>query len=382
MAYLIFGLAVLGHTTLWISVINRLHARPWPESLLRKVRHLHDVCVLLFPILLVIGAGWLGPQLLRGGSWLSLDWLWITVFGVCGSGCVWLAFVVVRHWLERSPRQLTSETSHGIDVAAELGERPISPGPYHVLATIPWNEQFTLEVTRKTFTLPRLPEGLDGMRIWHLSDWHFLGTIERRYYERVVREIQTESADLFCFTGDLIDRMECLDWLDTTFATLDAPAGKLFILGNHDWNQRPEEVRERMQTAGWIDVASRVESLTIRGIPIAVGGDETPWMGTEPDFSSVPESTFRLLLSHTPDNLARARRAKIDLMLSGHTHGGQVRLPLIGPVFSPSRSGVRYASGTFWKSPTLLHVSRGLAGQHPLRWNCRPEVTLITLRRG
>ena len=68
-------------------------------------------------------------------------------------------------------------------------------------------------------------------------------------------------------------------------------------------------------------------------------------------------------------------------MLSGHNHGGQIVLPVLGPVYSPSRFGVKYAAGTFHEPPTLLHVSRGLSGRYPLRWNCLPEVTRIVLRR-
>jgi predicted MPP superfamily phosphohydrolase len=69
-------------------------------------------------------------------------------------------------------------------------------------------------------------------------------------------------------------------------------------------------------------------------------------------------------------------------MLAGHNHGGQVRIPVIGSVMVPSRTGRRYDGGSFFEPPTLLHVSRGLAGQHPLRYNCRPEVTKIILRAG
>ena len=69
-------------------------------------------------------------------------------------------------------------------------------------------------------------------------------------------------------------------------------------------------------------------------------------------------------------------------MLSGHNHGGQIRLPLLGSIFVPSRYGRRFDAGTFEEPPTVLHVSRGLAGQHPLRINCRPEVTRLVLRAG
>jgi hypothetical protein len=96
--------------------------------------------------------------------------------------------------------------------------------------------------------------------------------------------------------------------------------------------------------------------------------------------SDCPAGPFRLCLSHTPDNIAWARRAGIDLMLSGHVHGGQIRFPVIGSMLVPSRYGRRYDCGVFAEGPTLLHVSRGLSGEHPLRYGCRPEVTRITLR--
>ena len=101
-------------------------------------------------------------------------------------------------------------------------------------------------------------------------------------------------------------------------------------------------------------------------------------MGAHPEFSGDAQA-FRILLSHTPDHIAWARAQGVDLMLSGHNHGGQIVLPVIGPVFAPSRFGVRYAGGAFWLEPTLLYVSRGLAGRHPLRINCPPELTRIVL---
>jgi len=77
-----------------------------------------------------------------------------------------------------------------------------------------------------------------------------------------------------------------------------------------------------------------------------------------------------------------ARRAGIDLMLSGHVHGGQIRFPVIGSVLVPSIYGRRYDCGLFHEAPTVLHVSRGLSGDQPLRFGCKPEATLLTLRAG
>jgi predicted MPP superfamily phosphohydrolase len=104
-------------------------------------------------------------------------------------------------------------------------------------------------------------------------------------------------------------------------------------------------------------------------------------MGGHPEFPT-REATepFRILLSHTPDNYPWARANAVDLMLSGHNHGGQIRLPLFGAIHTPSSFGTKYAGGTFWEAPTLLHVSRGVSGRHPWRWNCLPELTRLVLR--
>jgi predicted MPP superfamily phosphohydrolase len=102
-------------------------------------------------------------------------------------------------------------------------------------------------------------------------------------------------------------------------------------------------------------------------------------MGQHPDWSQVPADAFRLFLCHTPDHIQWARSQQVDLMLSGHNHGGQVVLPVLGPVYSPSIYGTRYASGVFWEEPTLLYVSRGISGRHPLRWRCPPELTKLVL---
>jgi predicted MPP superfamily phosphohydrolase len=88
------------------------------------------------------------------------------------------------------------------------------------------------------------------------------------------------------------------------------------------------------------------------------------------------------LLAHSPDQLSWARRGDGDLMLAGHTHGGQIRLPLIGPVFSPTRDGVQFAAGLFHAPPTILNVSRGLSAELPLRMNCAPEIIHLTLHCG
>lgn len=371
---------VLGHTTLWITFVNRVHALPVSCQALRRFRHLHDVMIPVFPVILIWRVGWSGPALLWGGRWSELGPAWTGILLACAGGTVWLGFVALRGLLRRTPAVQLSNHSQRYDIAEDLGYTPIGPGPYQSLARFPWNEQYHLEINEKEFHLPDVPAEWNGLSILHLSDLHFQGPVAQEYFVRVCELAAERPADLVCFTGDLLDKQELTGWLPETVGRLRGKLGSYFILGNHDWYQQPAKTRQALAALGWQDVSSRTLVVEYRGRTLEIGGDETPWMGVPPEFSQKVD--FRMLLCHTPDHVGRARRAGVDLMLSGHNHGGQVRLPLIGPIYSPSRYGCKYSGGTYWEPPTLLHVSRGVSGCHPLRIRCRPEVSRLVLRSG
>jgi Predicted phosphohydrolases len=376
----ILVLLVIGHTILWIAFTNRTHADRWPEPVLHRLRRIHEFAIVLFPPILLWQVGLTGPALLRdGGSWGAVSPIWWGLFAFCILGWLRLFWVLAHKVRTRiSPEELMTVSTR-VDVHRELGARPLAPGPYHSLALLPGNEQFQLEFSYKHLHLPRLPAEWEGLRILHLSDLHFTGVVTEDYYRHCMEVVRRESFDLICLTGDIIDNMDCLPWVERVLGPLEAPLGRYFILGNHDWYQQPNQIRAAISTLGWTDLGSQCLSIQVKGVPMQIAGDETPWMGTHPTFSPGPE--FRLLLSHSPDQIGWACRQKVDLMLSGHTHGGQIKVPVIGPVYSPSLYGCRYADGTFRENPTLMHVSRGLAGKHPLRYRCPPEITLLILHQ-
>jgi predicted MPP superfamily phosphohydrolase len=257
----------------------------------------------------------------------------------------------------------------------------VGDGRYRFLARLPGNETFQLEVSDKEYRIPRLPAEWDGLSILHLSDLHFIGTPDRPYFDEVIDIARSLPTDLVVLTGDLLDRQDLVAWLPTTLGRLSAPLGCWYVLGNHDWYLPDvEAVRRELARLGWRGLGGYCETVTHRGRNLVLCGSERPWMGRQPDLSGSPQGALRLLLSHSPDNIDWAKRHQIDLMLAGHNHGGQVRLPGFGPVYSPSAYGAKYASGVFWEPPTLLYVSRGIGGRHPLRWNCPPELTRLILR--
>ncbi|QDT99354.1 metallophosphoesterase [Gimesia aquarii] len=376
----------VGHAELWIVVINRTHALPIHDVRLKRLRHVLELLMVLFPIVLFLSVGLYTPGVLVGGDWNQLPFWWKPVLFVCALGFLGFLYSGFRHLLYKPPRQQTEHQSELIHIRQRLNQDLIGEGPYHYLAGLPFNQIFSVEFTGKKFELPRLPANWEGLRILHLSDFHFSGTLKREYFIELCRIAQETEPDLIIFAGDLIDEMKCLDWLDDTLSPMQAPLGCFFILGNHDWHQDSLQIRETMMKAGWIDLTTEPFLLEHEGHTLQLAGTEVPWMGAHPELKqpaieegSGAESDFLLLVSHTPDNFHWAVRQGYDLVLSGHTHGGQVRFPLIGPVFTPSLHGTRYASGTFARGSTVLHVSRGVSGIHPLRLFCRPEISLLTL---
>ncbi len=377
---LILLVLVAGHTELVVTLINRVHGLPLPQRFLRQLRHWHDVWVPAFPLLLVWRVGLDGPRVLAGGSWAELGTGWRVYLALCAVGAVGLCVHLVRGRLQRVPSAQVSNHSWTVDMQKRLGRRPVAPGPFRFLTYVPGNEIFRVEVSVKEYRLPRLPKQWDGLSVLHLSDLHFIGTIERAFFEEVVELGAELNCDLAVLTGDLLDHQRLVEWLPTTLGRLSCPLGCYFVLGNHDWSLDPEQTRQWLTDLGWKDAGGRCFLIDHKGSVLALAGTERPWMGRHPDLTRVPAHAFRVLLSHTPDNLAWARRNRVDLMLCGHNHGGQVRLPLVGPVYSPSLHGCMYAGGAYWKEPTLLYVSRGLSGRHPLRLNCQPELTKLVLR--
>jgi hypothetical protein len=186
-------------------------------------------------------------------------------------------------------------------------------------------------------------------------------------------------------TGDICDFTGGIDWIADIFGSLVAPCGKFFVLGNHDLRTRDlPRVRAAMVAVGFADVATAPVALELHGRQVLVAGNERPWIHS-PDpavqlRASAAAQPLRILLSHSPDQFRWAQQRDFDLMLAGHTHGGQIRLPWIGPIVCPSLHGIRYAGGTFFAPPTLLHVSRGISSLLPLRLSCPGEITKLILR--
>ncbi len=365
---------IIGHAELCVTFINRSHSFKIHQGSLVLTRHFIDLFIVAMPFLILILPGWKDPGLLTVGKWTELNSFWKFYFSLCGFGSLGFLFAVMRWNFYQVPSIQKQKHTVMIDISHELNKRPINKGHYHWMSFFPGNQIFEVEFSEQLYELPVPLKDKEELTILHLTDFHYTGVMDLSFYKKVLEHAQDMQADIIFFTGDLIDDPNLNSWIPETLGKLKAPLGCYYILGNHDWYDEPEKPRKILSECGWIDVSSKAIKVPLGESHLELGGLELPWMGTYPEFDTGKENRFRILLSHSPDNFPWAQSQQVDLMLSGHNHGGQVVLPVIGPVFAPSLFGVRFASGVFYQSGTLMSVLRGLSGVHPLRLNCRPEI--------
>jgi hypothetical protein len=380
--------ALLGHGLFWAAVLNRLHAVAMPRWMLDALSGLCLACLVLVPVAFgwwLVAAGFQVFGERRGGeiprpaaaSLLYLLLCWLLAAGNVG----WWIWRALWH---RAPHVLRSHRTRSVVLLPDPAAVMTEEHAHHFLVHLLRNEILRLDVTERVINVPRLPSALDGLSIVHLSDFHFTGKVGKAYFREVVRLANQLQPDLVAVTGDLVDKSRCIDWIPETLGQLRGRHGVYFVLGNHDLRVDTGRLRRVLSQSGLIDLGGRLLPLSIRGEPVVLAGNELPWLAPAADMSRCPPPSggrpLRIVLSHSPDQLDWAVAHDVDLLLAGHTHGGQIRFPLVGAILTPSRQGVKYASGVFHAPPTIMHVTRGVSGNFPLRLNCPPEMAHLVLR--
>ena len=221
------------------------------------------------------------------------------------------------------------------------------------------------------------------LKLAQISDLHVHRRPQQSALARAIPILQGLGADLIAITGDLVestssDAAGCMALLDE----LEAPLGVYACPGTHEY--LPEGGPPPELFGGSLEVLSdRSVPLTHRGASFWLGGfDDATYTDGNFDrtFRDVPPGATTILLSHSPDHIYDAAERGIDLMLSGHTHGGQLCLPGIGALMTNTRYGRRFAHGLFRVGPTQMYVNAGLGTVIArVRFLCPPEITLLSV---
>jgi predicted MPP superfamily phosphohydrolase len=251
-------------------------------------------------------------------------------------------------------------------------------------------EPLLTETTELSLTYKDLDADAPPIRVVHITDTH----IERNSYREaaLVRRVNALEPDIIVLTGDYLNLSRLADptsaehWRQLV-SQLDAPYGIYATRGSVE--PTPAYMRSLVEgtTITWLE--QETAQLYIRGQEVTLVGvacshnQELDRARLQEALTDIPPSAFTLLLYHSPDLIAEAAEAKIDLYLGGHTHGGQLRLPLIGPIVTGSAYGRQYVNGLFERDQTRMYISRGLGfegGPAPrARFLCRPELVSLEL---
>lgn len=241
-----------------------------------------------------------------------------------------------------------------------------------------------LEVVLARVPVPRLPPAFDGTRIVHVSDLHVGPLVGREQVRAAVDEVNGLNPDIVAITGDMVQSLggEETAILEEELARLSVPLGVYAVLGNHDhWNDA-DAVTAALRRAGIVVLRNSATTVARGGETIAIAGVDdvaTNHADLSAAMAGVSSDARVILLAHEPDFAdTAAADSRVALQLSGHSHGGQVCIPRL-PRILP-RLGRKYPSGLYQIEALWLYTNRGIGTAYlPIRFNCRPEVTVVEL---
>jgi uncharacterized protein len=388
--FVLFTMCLIGHTGFWLACFNRINATGISRSTIKRTEKCIVLSWAIIPLLIAV-FHWKAF-----GSWLAAEqgiWDlpgWVALYGIA---CILFVLVVGPFWLATrfplkfQPDRLMDTQLHRWNTVEEIGDSIFRGRVCRLSSRLPFNQIGHLELSIKRLDFPQISKLGRPLKIGHISDLHLTGYMANDYYTFALEQVMQHKPDMIVLSGDIIDYDHMLPHVEPILSRLRAPFGCYFLLGNHDRRiLDPAGFRDLLVNLGWHDVGMKSTSIRIENGQLYLVGNEKPWFpnaheawseSDDPAFR--PEWELRIAVAHSPDQFGWAVDLNADLMLCGHTHGGQARFPIIGPIVAPSWHGSKFASGLFLRENTLMHVSRGLSGVHPLRFRCMPEVSVLEL---
>lgn len=253
-------------------------------------------------------------------------------------------------------------------------------------------EPNNIQIEKINIEMANLPESFNDAKIVHLTDFHSHGFNKR---EKMVLEMVDQLKPDFVFiTGDFIDRTtQDINSVQKFWQELgNQYQGRIFgVLGNHEYQNKNTDsisLEESLEKSKIVILDNENQKIFQGDEYIYLIGVDDPDTGNDnlkKAVVAIEKDIPKILLAHSPDivnDFGSLKEEKIDLILAGHTHGGQIKIPFIRPFWTPTKNRGKYASGLFGIEDTYLYVNRGIGlSTLPIRFNCPPEITLIELRK-
>lgn len=249
------------------------------------------------------------------------------------------------------------------------------------LAAYSLSENSTIAVRRHTVQIPNLPREFEGFNILHISDLHSKWFGDKQEY--LLETINEHKFDIVVITGDLVNKRD--PKVEPAISLIEGLKEKsiFFVPGNHEWLSG-YTIKEPLESLG-VHILENISFKFGKGNShIWISGVDDPYLGKDDlnkCLSQIDDNEPNILLAHAPNIFNKASMLKIPLVLVGHTHGGQVRLPLIGAIVAPGQGLFpKYDYGRFNSQNTIMIINGGLGESVlPIRFNIQPEIVLISL---
>lgn len=243
-----------------------------------------------------------------------------------------------------------------------------------------------IELTEHRMGLENLPEAFRGFRIVHLTDLHHGLYFPAEALAAVVELTNELDPDVVALTGDFVTRSRnYIEPVAEMLSGLRARSGVFAVLGNHDFRVGAEEIGRALNRHGIDVLRNRHVTLRRKGQKCYLAGiDDLLYRADLPRaMRGIPAGAPTVLLSHNPGIIGEAAQMKINFVLSGHTHGGQIRLPVVSCLYGRSDRQLRYKNGRDSLGPTQIYVSRGIGTVVlPVRYRCSSEIPHFVLEPG
>jgi len=266
---------------------------------------------------------------------------------------------------------------------ASLGTIASSSAAY---AYARYAEPYWLDIASVELTLPKLPDAFANFTIAQISDLHFGAVTTPEHIQPAIDAVQALNADAIVLTGDIVSRLTHgePDMIVQALSQLRAREGVFAVLGNHDWWEGGLAVGDALRRAGVMLLSNRHHSIRRGKQTLYLAGVDDVWCDKQDLAAAMagvaPEAAV-VMLVHEPDYADTvAQESRVILQLSGHSHGGQIRMPGYGGILFPP-FGKKYTNGLYHINEMALYTNRGIGMvNRPMRFACRPEVTCFTLK--
>lgn len=246
-------------------------------------------------------------------------------------------------------------------------------------------ERYLVQFNKYRIPLTRLPKEFSGIRIVHISDLHYGPLVPYSFVERLIQKVKSLDKDIIVCTGDYIHERNSTKQINKIWpllSELEAPEGVFSVLGNHDHWGDTERSLYWLEKSGQnsrgkaIPIERNGKKLWVAGVGDLLEDD----MDIDHALKNVPKEDCRIVLAHNPDSADSPYAEHVDLMISGHTHGGQVNVPFYGPPVLPVKNKDYSAGLVRTRKNQSLFISRGIGWViYPVRFNCFPEIPILEL---